>query len=317
MELDRWLGIELRHIAALQAVADQGSFRAAADRLGYTQSAVSSQIATLERIVGAKLIERPGGPRKVFLTDVGMLVLRHAEAIVARMQAAQADTATMVAGGLGRLRIGAYQSVGAQILPALLPRFRTALPGVEMSLVESGSDDELLARVERGELDLAFALLPLPEGPFAFAELMRDPWMLLVPVDSPLAKRDEPVSLDEVANLPLIGARLHRCRMQVDAHFHSRGLEPQYVFRSDENGTVHGLVAAGMGIGIITQLAVDRNDRRVVALSLASEPSPRVIALAWHRDRYRPPAAEAFAELAPEVCRELEREAGLAPAAKG
>ena len=199
----------------------------------------------------------------------------------------------------------------------MLPRFRTAFPGVELSLIESASDDDLLARVERGELELAFALLPLPHGPFAFAELMRDPWMLLVPTDSPPAKRDEPVSLDEVANLPLIGARLHRCRMQIDAHFHARGLEPHYVFRSDENGTVHGLVAAGMGVGIVAQLAVDQHDRRVVALSLASAPSPRVIALAWHRDRYRPPAAEAFAELASEVCRELEREAGPAPAATG
>jgi DNA-binding transcriptional LysR family regulator len=317
MELDRWSGIELRHIAALQAVAEEGGFRAAADRLGYTQSAVSSQIATLERIVGAKLIERPGGPRKVFLTDVGRLVLRHAEAIVARLQAAQADTATMVAGGLGTLRVGTYQSVSEQLLPELVPRFQAVCPDVEISLVESESDDEPLAYVERGELDLAFALLPLPEGPFCFAEFMRDPWMLLVPADSPLAKRDEPVSLDDVANLPLIGARLYRCRMQVDAHFRACGLEPRYAFRSDENGTVHGLVAAGVGVGIIPRLAVDPHDRRVVALQLGSKPSPRVIALAWHRDRYRPPAAEAFVDLASELGAELERAAGPALATAG
>jgi molybdate transport repressor ModE-like protein len=310
MDFDCWLGIELRHVAALQAIAEEGSFRAAAERLGYTQSAVSHQIATLERIVGAKLIERPGGPRKVFLTDVGRLVLRHSEAILARLHAAHADTATMVAGGLGPLRVGTYQSVADHLLPALLRRFRRACPRLEVSLIDSSSDDELLVHVDRGDLDLAFALLPLPEGPFAFAELMRDPWMLLVPADSALAACDEPVALDELAHLPLIGARRHRCWMEVDTHFRVCGLEPQYVFRSDENGTVHGLVAAGMGVGIVPRLAVDPHDRRVVALHLGSRPSPRVIALAWHRDRYQSPAAEAFVNLAGELCAELERGAG-------
>jgi DNA-binding transcriptional LysR family regulator len=311
VQVDQWLGIELRHLASLQAVAEAESFRGAADRLGYSQSAVSQQIATLERAVGAKLIERPGGPRKVFLTEAGTHVLRHAEAIVARVQAVRADTATIAAGGLGRLRVGTYQSVGERILPALVPRFQAARPGVEMTLVESGSDEELLADIERGELDLAFALLPLADGPFACAELMRDPWMLLVPADSPLAKRAGPVSLDEVANLPLIGARLHRCRMHVDAHFRACGLEPRYVFRSDENGTVHGLVAAGMGVGIVPRLAVDPRDERVVALPFESSLAPRAIALAWHRDRHRPPAADAFVDLASELCAELVHRAGM------
>src|SRR4029450_8324926 len=96
MELDRWLRIEMRHFAALQAVAGQGTFRGAAKRLGYTQSAISQQIATLERVAGTKLVERPGGPRAVYLTDAGRLVLRHAEAIMARLNAAQ--------GGRGRRR---------------------------------------------------------------------------------------------------------------------------------------------------------------------------------------------------------------------
>jgi DNA-binding transcriptional LysR family regulator len=305
MELDRWLGIELRHLAALQAIAEERSFHGAAARLGYSQSAISQQIATLERIVGGKLIERPGGPRTVFLTDLGKLLLAHAGAIVARLRAAQADAAAMVGGALGTLRVGTYQSVGEQILPRLVSGFRDSHPDVEISLVESESDDELLAAVERGELDLAFSLLPLPDGPFASVELMRDPWMLLAPSDSELAQRGRPVSLREAARLPLIGARLHRCRMHVDAHFGARGLEPTYVFRTDENGTVHGLVAAGIGIGIVTRLAVDANDQRVAALPLGPKLAPRVIALAWHRDRYRPPATDAFIERAREVCAEL------------
>jgi DNA-binding transcriptional LysR family regulator len=185
-------------------------------------------------------------------------MLRHAEAIVARLQAAQADAAAIVEGTLGALRVGTYQSVGERILPALVPRFQATHPGVEINLVESESDDELLDLVERGDLDLVFGLLPLPDGPFAWVELMRDPWMVLVEADSSLARRDGSVTLREVASSPLIGARLRRCRMQVDAHFRARGLEPRYVMRSDENGTVHALVAAGVGIGIVARLASTR-----------------------------------------------------------
>jgi DNA-binding transcriptional LysR family regulator len=307
VELDQWLGIEVRHLAALQAVAETGTFRAAAMRLGYTQSAISQQIATLERIVGAKLIERPGGPRAVFLTDTGRLVLRHAEAIIARLQAAQADVTAMIEGGAGSLRVGAFQSAGSRILPELVRRFRADWPRVTVQLMESASDNELLVCVERGDLDLSFVMPPLPDGPFTAVELMRDPWALLVPTDSPLATRREPPSLREVADLPLIGARLCRSREQMHAHFRARGLEPNYVFHSDENNTVHGLVAAGAGIGLIPRLAVDEKDERVLALDLGPKVPPRVIALAWHRDRYRSPAAEVFVELARGLCAELEQ----------
>ena len=91
METDRLFGVELRHLLALQAIAEHGSFGRAAKALGYTQSAISQQMAALERAVGEKLIERPGGPRPVSLTEAGELLLRHAEAIVARMKAAQAE----------------------------------------------------------------------------------------------------------------------------------------------------------------------------------------------------------------------------------
>src|SRR5579885_556907 len=96
--VDPWLGVELRHLAALQALADTGSFGRAAEELGYTQSAVSQQIATLERRVGARLVERPGGPRPVSITEAGALLLRHADSILSRLQAAQADLQALQAG---------------------------------------------------------------------------------------------------------------------------------------------------------------------------------------------------------------------------
>src|SRR5919201_385695 len=126
MEPDRWLGIELRHLTALEAVAREGSFGRAAKSLGYTQSAVSQQIAALERIVGARLVERPGGPRPVSVTDAGELLLRHAEAIVARLAAAQADLAALADGEAGILRVGIYQSVGLRRGAARARRARRA-----------------------------------------------------------------------------------------------------------------------------------------------------------------------------------------------
>jgi DNA-binding transcriptional LysR family regulator len=301
---DHWSGIELRHLAALEAVAREGSFGGAARKLGYTQSAVSQQIAALERIVGGRLIDRPGGPRKVSLTEAGVLLLRHAEAIVARLAAAQADLAALGAGAAGPLRVGVFQSVGQHILPEVMRRFGAAWPRVDVRLTESASDAELLELVERGDLDLTFADLPLTEGPFEGVELLRDPYVLVVPADSPLADRDGPPGRAEISRLDLIGYRQCRSLNQL-AGTVPGGL--RFVFRSDHNGTVQGLVGAGFGAALIPRLAADPNDDRVALLDLGSRFPPRLIGLGWHRDRYRTPAAQAFVEAAQAVCAELER----------
>ena len=205
MEPDRWLGVELRHLAALQAVAEEGSFGRAAVRLGYTQSAVSQQIATLERLVGERLVERPGGPRPVSVTEAGAVLLRHADGIVARLRAAQADLAALQDGTAGSLRVGTYQSVGARVLPEVVRRFSASHPSVDVQLSES-EDGALLRQVEAGDLDITFIQLPMGEGPFEGIELLRDPHLLVVPAGSPLASGPPP-SLREVAELPLIGYR--------------------------------------------------------------------------------------------------------------
>jgi DNA-binding transcriptional LysR family regulator len=305
MEPDRWLGIELRHLIALEAVAREGSFGRAAGSLGYTQSAVSQQIAMLERIVGERLIERPGGPRPVSLTEAGSLLLRHAEAIVARLAAAQADIAALRDGSRGVLRVGIYQSVGARILPELMRRLSTSWPRIEVRLTESADDRELLQAVERGELDLTFADLPLVEGPFESVELLRDPYVLLVPPGSPLADRATPPSAAEIAKLDLIGYR--QCR-SVERLTSALRRPLEFVFRSDHNDTVQGLVGAGVGAALLPRLAADLTDPSVVAIDLGQRFPPRLIALAWHRDRYRMPAAHAFVDTALEVCGELQRE---------
>src|SRR5690349_22264618 len=143
--------VELRHLAALEAVGRTRSFVAAARELGYTQSAISQQIARLEQIVGQRLVERPGGPRPVALTEAGRLLLRHADAIVAQLDAAQADMAALAEGAAGPLRVGIYQSVGARILPALLRRFRQSWPRVDVHVREETDAADLLRLLELGE----------------------------------------------------------------------------------------------------------------------------------------------------------------------
>ena len=311
MEPDRWLGIELRHLTALEAVAREGSFGRAAKTLGYTQSAVSQQIAALERIVGARLVDRPGGPRPVSLTEAGELLLRHAEAIVARLAAAQADLGALAEGEGGVLRVGIYQSVGQRILPELMRRYAAAWPRVEIALTESASDAELLTLVERGELDLTFADLPLPEGPFEAVEVVRDRYVLVVAADSELARRGRPPTPRELADLDLVGFRSCRSlRALADALPHP----PRFVFRSDDNGTVQGLVGAGVGAALVPRLTLEPHDETIVEIDLGPKVPPRLIALAWHSDRFRTPAAQAFVDTALDVCAELGAEAELVAA---
>jgi len=308
MEADRWLGIELRHFLALEAVAREGSFGRAAAKLGYTQSAVSQQIAALERIVGQRLVERPGGPKPVSLTEAGRLLLTHADAIAARVAAAQADLTALGEGQAGTLRVGVFQSVGQRILPELMRRYLHAWPQVKVTLTESANDEELLALVERGDLDLTFSDLPLTEGPFESVELLRDPYVLVVAADSPLAGRDAPPTIREVAELDLIGHKHCRTMNQLEANVR-RPL--QFVFRSDHNQTVQALVASGVGSALVPKLTMDPEDDTTKLIDLPKLP-PRLIALAWHRDRYRTPAARAFVETAQEVTAALELEAVVA-----
>jgi molybdate transport repressor ModE-like protein len=298
---DRLLGLELRHLAALKAIAEEGTFAGAARRLGYTQSAVSQQLAALERLTGARLVERPPGRRPVGLTPAGALILRHGAAILARAQAVEADLAAASNGGGGFVRVGTYQSVGVHVLPALLTRFRKAFPHVDVQLRESASDLELLDLVECGKLDATFCMLPVEDGPFAAAELVADPYVLVVPRESPLANGRRP-TIRDIAALPLIGFRSCRNDHRIEAQLRARGFEPSIVFRSDDNPTVQALVAAGVGAALMPRLTVDLDNRRTACLDVAELFPPRLLGVVWHADREQSDAACALIEMARDVC---------------
>jgi DNA-binding transcriptional LysR family regulator len=286
--------VELRHFAALEAVGRTRSFIAAARELGYTQSAISQQIARLEQAAGERLVERPGGPRPVSLTDAGRLLLRHADAIVAQLDAAQADMAALAEGAAGPLRVGIFQSVGARVLPGLLRSFREAWPRVEVSVREETDAADLLRMLEHGELDLTFADLPLPDGPFEWEEILRDPYVLVVPAGDELAQRDAAPPLRELAGMPLV---TWRQLGEPETYLRGRVPDLNVIFRSDDNGTLIGLVAEGLGYAVVPQLVVNPRNPAYVALPFGNRIPPRHLAIVWHRDRYRSAAANAFIEL--------------------
>jgi DNA-binding transcriptional LysR family regulator len=296
--------LSLRQLLSFRAVAEEGSFHGAADRLEYTQSAISQHVMALEASLGVRLFERSRGRRTIALTEAGALLLRHVVSITDRLQAARADLMAYAAGETGTLRVGVYQSVGTRILPAIIARFSRAWPNVEVRLTEASSDEGLLDLIEPGILDLSFGALPLPEGPYEAIELVHDPFVAVVARGAPQALEwtDDP-PLAELGAQRLIGFRACRSTAWVESQLRAAGADPQFVFRSEDNGTVQAMAGAGLGIALVPLLAVDTEDDAVRVIPTALP--PRRVALIRHRDRYRSPASEAFAQIAREVCAEL------------
>jgi len=218
---------------------------------------------------------------------------RHA--IVAQLDAAQADLDAFAEGAAGPLRLGIYQSVGARILPGLIRRFKQDWPRVEVSVREEIDASDLLRLLEHGELDLTFADLPLPEGPFESEEVLRDPYVLLVQADSELGKRDSAPSFRELSGVPIV---TWRHVGEHESYLRGRVPDLNIVFRSDDNGTLVGLVAEGLGVAVVPQLVVNPRNPAYVALPFGNRIPPRHLAIVWHRDRFRSAATESFVELA-------------------
>lgn len=292
--------LDLRQLRALVAVADTGSFGRAADQLGFTQSAISQQIAALERAVGDKVFDRPGGPRRVELTPVGAVLLGHARTILAQVAAAADDLKALRAGQVGRLVVGSFQSVSVKVLPSTIGRFRQERPNVTVRCVESDENDRLIEGVLEGELDLAFLADDLPDGLEGRLVLV-EPFVLL----SAATDAHPAPSVHELDGAELIGQMACACQMRIEQHLRDEGVTPEWVFRSNDNGAVQAMVREGMGRAILALLAVDQRDPGIVLSSLGPQFPPRRLYVAWRRGRTLPPVAERFVELAAEVCAQL------------
>src|SRR5436309_10952048 len=199
---DNWRSIELMHLLALRAVAETGTFWTESEQLNTSLSTVSDHVSALETLVGQRLIERSRGRRTVQLTEAGRLLVGHAEAIESRLRAAEADFRAYAAGISGSLRVGIYQSVANKVLPEVMRRFKERWPDVDVQVTEAAHDDELVDAVERGDLDISFAIQPIEEGPFEVRELMQDPYVVLTAATSPLARRRPAAS--DLDGLPMV-----------------------------------------------------------------------------------------------------------------
>jgi DNA-binding transcriptional LysR family regulator len=306
--------LELRHLHALDAIAVEGTFARAAERLGYTQSAVSQQVAALERAVGEKVFDRPGGPRAVELTPFGAELLNGARDLLARVDALAGDLDRFRAGHSGRLTIGTFQSVSSAVLPQVLGRFRADHPDVEVHLFETDVDAELGEHLERGQIEVSF-LVGLVDDPersgFESRLLLTDPFVLIA---RPGQFPPGPVSLDAFAGEPMIGQHPNSCQLLNEAGLRASGLDPTYVFRSNDNGTVAAMVRAGMGVAVMPLLCTEPEDPRTELHPLDPPLPDRQVSIAWRTGRTLSPAASAFVELTTLVCAELFSQSDLAAA---
>ncbi len=302
--------LEIRHLLALDAVATAGTFGRAAERLGYTQSAVSQQIAALERAIGEPLFDRPGGPRPVELTPLGEVLYAHAKKVLERVDAAAADIERFRSGAIGRIDVGTFQSVSTALLPALLGRLREERPDLETRLLESDDDHELFRRIIDGQLDVSFFVGDTP-AQIEQLELFVDPFVV-VALPSEVSD-DGPVPIARLRDAPLVGEQDTSCQRLVDDGLRAVGLDPSYVFRTNDNAAIVAMVRAGMGMAVLPLLAVDTDDPRVAVRRLDPQIPPRRISIGWRRGRTLSPAATRFIELAREMTTDL-RERELAQA---
>ncbi|MGK2928171.1 MAG: LysR family transcriptional regulator [Acidimicrobiales bacterium] len=290
--------VDIRHLAALVAVVDEGSFAKAATALGFTQSAISQQIAALEKSAGLPVFDRPKGPRAAELTPAGELLVDYARMMLTQVTQMDDQLDRLRRGITGRLVIGTFQSVSAEMLPAIVGRMRAELPEVDIRLFETDSQTTLVRGVLDDELDLAFTVDTHDEPALHNELLGYDPFVIISrvgdlegPTAPATALNDHPVIGQPEGNV---------CQLLIDRRLDDVGVRPDYVFRSQDNGAVQGMVRSGMGRAIMPYLAIDADDPDIVVLSI-DPPMARSILLTRRTDRSLPPAADRFADIAREV----------------
>lgn len=289
------LMLDLRHLATLHAVAEEGTFGRAADRLGYTQSAVSQQVAALEKSVGGTVFDRPGGPKPVRLTPLGEVLLAHGRDLLA-LAAATEDAVERFKAGEGRVDIGTFQSITNVILPTVVRRLLDEQPAADIRLFEEETDQP-----SADGLDLVFFDGPL-KGDVEQVKILDDPYVVVARHGQ---FADGPVPLQALDGAAMVAQPPICDQARVERVYAEAGVAPLIVFRTADNRGVLSMVRAGMGIAVMPLLTLDIPPDDIRTHEIEPALTPREIYLAWHANRTLSPLAKRVIDLTEQAVRQL------------
>jgi DNA-binding transcriptional LysR family regulator len=303
--------LDSKRLRVFCEVARRGSFSAAAASLGYTQPAISRQIAALEAEVGVTLMRRV--PAGAVLTDAGRLLMARAETILARLDDAESELRSLAGLAGGTLKLATFASAAASIVPPAVAGFRKLHPDVELEIVMA-DPAESLPGLRAGELDIVLShdAMGDPEhepGGSGFSagagielvHLFDDPMFVALPVGHRLAGADT-LELADFSQEPWMLATPQTCpdsRLFLRA-CHDAGFEPQIAFHNDDYTAVLGFVAAAVGVALIPDMAINGVRADIVIRTLDPPPPPRPI-FAVVPAGYRSPAATAMLALLQQI----------------
>ncbi len=291
--------LELTRLKVFCEVATHGSFTKAAEVLGYAQPSVSHHIAQLERELSAQLFERQ--PRRLQLTEAGQVFLDYARPVLVQLADAQREVSETVRSGGGTLRLAAFPTAAATLMPAAAGPFRSRRPNVELSLTEADPPAAVPSLVA-GDCDLAIvydypALGALPDPAVELEPLFGDHMAVAVPAGHRLAGRTS-VHLAALAEDQWITPHDSMCRDALLLACRNAGFSPNAVSMTNDYMAMQGLVAAGVGVALMPRLAVAIARRPgVVLLPLAEPVIERVTFIAARRGAYKSPVAEVFSSV--------------------
>jgi DNA-binding transcriptional LysR family regulator len=290
---------ELKQLRVLRAVAEEGSFSAAAQRLNYTQPAVSRIVAALEREMGALLIERDCRP--VRLTDAGAALVRHADDVFARLSSARSEVEAIIRADGGSVSLGTFSSAGTSFVVDALSEFRGRHPGVRVSIVEAGMPSNLIRRLRGGDLDLV-VVFDYPEAGedigagLELHHLLDVPWDVVLHRASRLARKARVPAADlrhENWVLPDFGPESPSLKL-IGRMCAAAGFEPRVRFRVNDCHMNQALVAAGEGISVLPRLLLDPVHPGVAVRPLAGATPTMRVAAVRVPTRYLAPATAEF-----------------------
>ena len=307
--------LDVRRLKVLREVIARGSFSAAAESLHLSQSAVSQQIAVLEREVGIPLLERTSdGPK---LTSAGEALMEHGDAVICRLEEAEREIAQIAGLEAGRLRLSSFVTASATLMTRALSIFRQRFPNVELEFTEGDPEDTFPA-LKRGDTDLA-VVFDYPAFPLDFSRdveadlIYEEPMRLALPPGHPLAAAKS-VRVEDLADEDwLCGAMPSSCRFQVINLCRDAGFEPRITFQSEDYEVIKRFVAGGLGVSILPELAGGHPDIELRTVR-GQKPVRRVWAVTRESEA-RPPAAEQMLGIVREVCREYREGTHLRAAA--